>query len=131
MATKQPAKQPKNRNLRGPRWQKGCPSPNPKGRPRTRHLSKAAAEWLAEGERETNARAIVEAIGARALKGDLACAAWLADRTEGRPHQSLAITEDNETRVRAEIDRLISEGWSEDEARGIVDEAREGLYGRG
>src|SRR5262245_17621468 len=91
-------------NLR-PAWKRG-ESGNPGGRPRSRHLSKAGAEWLmAEYDKDpsrSNAEAVIEAVGLRALKGDVAAAAWLADRTEGKPRASIDITIEQKKREMVE-----------------------------
>jgi hypothetical protein len=127
---KQAPKQARNRkkgdfepgNKTGPRWKKGQ-SGNPKGRPRTRYLSKAAIEWLGSASEKdpnlTNAEAIIAAVGKKALNGDVYAAAWLADRTEGKPRQAVEISTDDRMRqvIEKALPMLTATGLSEDEAK--------------
>jgi hypothetical protein len=73
------------------RWRKGCPSPNPGGRPKTAHISEALRAALAAGKADEMADTLV-ALATGRKKGtpvQLAAIREIADRTEGRPHQSV------------------------------------------
>ncbi len=77
----------------GKRFQPGV-SGNPGGRPRKTKLTDAAREWLESVDQEsgrTNAELVVAALGQQALKGDAESFRALADRSEGRPMQSLQV----------------------------------------
>lgn len=81
------------RNLKP--WPKGV-SGNPGGRPKRTTLTDALRELLAaqvpgDPEGRTHSDAIAEVLVKRALKGDVQAAREIADRTEGRPRQALAI----------------------------------------
>lgn len=76
------------------RWQKGQPSPNPGGRPHKTALTDAIRDQLAQvAEKDkggrTNAEVIAAALIARAKRGDVRAGSEIADRSEGRPSQSL------------------------------------------
>jgi uncharacterized protein DUF5681 len=71
------------------RWQKGCPSPNPAGRPTRTPLTDAFREILREPfpkdkEGRTYAQVIAHRIAMDAAKGNVRAVALLADRAEGR-----------------------------------------------
>lgn len=90
------------------RWQKGCPSPNPGGRPKAAPLSRACRELLAQAvpgdsNNRTYAEAIAQTLAEKALSGDIRAAQELADRAEGKPRQSLEI---EHTRLREAFDRM-------------------------
>lgn len=75
-------------------WKPGQ-SGNPGGRPRTRPLTDELVQLL-EGEAPNSdgkswAYVIAEALLKRARNGDVRAFAVLANRIEGRPHQSLAV----------------------------------------
>ena len=75
-------------------WKPGQ-SGNPGGRPRTRPHTDELAKLL-EGEAPNSdgkswAFVIAEALLKRARKGDVRAFAVLANRMEGRPHQSIAV----------------------------------------
>jgi hypothetical protein len=73
------------------RWKKGCPSPNPGGRPKTAHISQALRAALAAGKADEMANTLVELATGR-KKGtavQLAALREIADRTEGKPQQSV------------------------------------------
>jgi len=113
-------------------WKKGQ-SGNPGGRPKSKHLTEAAREWLGESSTQhphlSNAEHIVTAIGEVAKGSDsaaLEAAKWLADRTEGRAPitQAIDVTHHNrdEPRIREEAERIFSEyliacNGDEDKAR--------------
>lgn len=81
-------------NKLGSRFQPGA-SGNPNGRPKLTALSEALrAELAAEmpgADEQTYAEAIARALIAAALNGDVAAAREIADRTEGKPKQSLDV----------------------------------------
>ena len=75
------------------RWKKGGPSPNPGGRPRTAHISQALRAALEKGEADELASVLL-AIARGRKKGttvQLAALREIADRTEGKPHQSVEV----------------------------------------
>jgi hypothetical protein len=75
------------------RWKKGCPSPNPGGRPKTAHISEALRRALEKGEAEQLASVLL-ALARGQKRGSavqIAALREIADRTEGRPHQKLEI----------------------------------------
>jgi Family of unknown function (DUF5681) len=81
-------------NGEGTRFQKGCPSPNPTGRPKWAAFSQLARERLLEpvpnDERgRTHSEVLFDMAFARARKGDLDAAEFLLDRAEGKPVQSV------------------------------------------
>jgi len=83
-----------NRRLANLRPWKPGQSGNPGGRPKAGILSQAYHQFLEELDpkrRRTLAEAIAKAIIAKAMRGDVKAASELADRTEGKPQQSLAI----------------------------------------
>jgi hypothetical protein len=41
------------------RWRKGCPSPNPGGRPKTAHISQALRAALADGKADEMAEVLI------------------------------------------------------------------------
>jgi len=81
-------------NLKPP-WKRGDPSPNPKGRPKLSPLTDASRAWLAEIDPrtgKTNAELCAAAVGKRARRGSVEAFRTLADRVEGKPKQSVALT---------------------------------------
>ncbi|MGH9847770.1 MAG: DUF5681 domain-containing protein, partial [Blastocatellia bacterium] len=70
-------------------------SGNPAGRPKTRTLSEAYRQWLAEpmpdGSGRTYADAVAAMLCAEAAKGNVNAARELADRTEGKARQMLDV----------------------------------------
>ena len=81
---------------RASRWQPGCPSPNPGGRPKKTPLSDACREVLAlpvpgDPEGRTYAEKIAGTLAEKAAKGDIRAAQELADRAEGKARQSVEI----------------------------------------
>lgn len=95
-------------------------SGNPGGRPKMAPLSNACRELLAspvpdDSQGRTYAQAIAEALGKRALSGDIRAAQELADRAEGRARQSIEIEnttlrEAFERMSREELDAYAREG---------------------
>ena len=102
------------------RWQKGCSSPNPGGRPKTAPLSQACRELLArplphDSEDRTYAEAIAQTLAQKALEGDIRAAQEIADRAEGRTRQSIeiqsvALREAFERMSREELEAYAREG---------------------
>jgi hypothetical protein len=92
MGVSQPAQ--RNSNLR--KWQKGCPSPNPKGRPSgMRRFSEAAKAVLAEVDPKTGksgAEQLVELAFRRAKQGSTKQLALLLAYAEGKPAQNVKLT---------------------------------------
>src|SRR5271157_5912183 len=75
------------------RWKKGGPSANPGGRPRTAHISQALRAALESGKAEELASVLL-ALATGRKKGtgvQIAALREIADRTEGRPPQSLEV----------------------------------------
>ncbi|HEX8836741.1 MAG TPA: DUF5681 domain-containing protein [Candidatus Acidoferrum sp.] len=73
-------------------WKKGCPSPNPAGRPRTGVFSEAAKAILAEEDpklRKTGAERLIEQAFRRALQGSYRHLELLLAYAEGRPKKGL------------------------------------------
>ncbi len=74
------------------RWQKGCPSPNPKGRPRTAEASQVARTILEQEDprlRKTGLQRLFEVWLRRALQGDTKKGELLLAYGYGRPTQSV------------------------------------------
>jgi hypothetical protein len=77
-------------------WKKGCPSPNPGGRPKTAHISEALRAALAKGEAEQLA-AILLALARGQKRGttvQIAALREIADRTEGKARQTIEVDAD-------------------------------------
>jgi hypothetical protein len=75
------------------RWKKGGPSPNPGGRPKTAYISEALRAALESGEAQRLAATLL-ALAAGRKKGNavqIAALREIADRTEGKPIQSMAV----------------------------------------
>lgn len=75
------------------RWKKGGPSPNPGGRPKTAHISQALRAALEKGKADELASVLL-ALAAGRKKGSavqIAALREIADRTEGKPHQSVEV----------------------------------------
>lgn len=76
------------------KWKPGQPSPNPRGRPRTKLLSEAYRIVLADleerGDRSV-AETIAQAMARKAMKGSISAARELADRTEGKAVQAVKL----------------------------------------
>ena len=75
------------------RWRKGCPSPNPGGRPKTAHISQALRAALADGKADEMAEVLI-ALATGRTKGNavqVAAIREIADRTEGKPRQSVEV----------------------------------------
>lgn len=81
-------------NKIGNRFKPGA-SGNPNGRPKLAVLSEALRAELAGtmpgASEQTYAEAIAKALVASAVSGDVAAAREIADRTEGKPKQSLDV----------------------------------------
>jgi hypothetical protein len=81
-------------NKVGPRFPKGV-SGNPSGRPKLTKLTEALREQLAEtlpdAPEETIAESIARALIKEAKSGNVQAAREIADRTEGKPKQSIDV----------------------------------------
>ena len=78
------------------RWRKGCASPNPGGRPKTAYISEALRRAVEEGEAEQLA-SILLALATGKKRGSnvqIAALREIADRTEGKARQSIAVDAD-------------------------------------
>jgi hypothetical protein len=78
-----------------PKWKKGCPSPNPKGRPSMRRLTDAARAALAEVDEKTGksgAETLATLMLRRAKQGSVKHAALLLAYAEGRPAQNVNVS---------------------------------------
>jgi hypothetical protein len=75
------------------RWKKGGPSPNPGGRPKTAHISEALRAALENGEAEQLASTLLALATGRKRGSPVQIAALreIADRTEGKPIQAMAV----------------------------------------
>jgi hypothetical protein len=102
-------------------WPKGV-SGNPAGRPKSRTLSEAYRAWLSQPSEKDPSRAnadmVAEAIGKQALSGTIAAAQELADRVEGRPRQTVAVSVEEKRRAifEAGLGLLKQTGLSDQEA---------------
>lgn len=85
----------------GTRWQKGQPSPNPGGRPKSRLLSEALRTRLAEVKPDDpTGRTYAEVVAENLIQiacsqgpGAVHAASEIADRLEGRAPQSIQISD--------------------------------------
>lgn len=78
------------------RWKKGCPSPNPGGRPKTAHISEALRRALERGEAEQLASVLL-ALARGKKRGNtvqIAALREIADRTEGKARQTVEVEAD-------------------------------------
>ncbi len=76
-------------------WKKGCPPPNPAGRPKTKWFSEAAKACLAEPHPRTQksgAERLMELSFRRALQGSYKHLALLLAYAEGTPAQSIKVS---------------------------------------
>jgi Family of unknown function (DUF5681) len=108
------------------RWRRGMPSPNPGGRPKSRLLSEALRAKLGEIDHDDpDARTHAEVLAANLIalacsqgRSAVAAASEIADRVEGRAHQSFDfadVTSDLRARSDAELQFFLSNGrWPED-----------------
>jgi hypothetical protein len=77
------------------KWKKGCPSPNPKGKPSMRRLTDAARAVLAEVDPKTGksgAETLAALMLRRAKQGSVKHAALLLAYAEGRPAQNVNVS---------------------------------------
>jgi hypothetical protein len=81
------------------RWTKGCPSPNPGGRPKRtpytdahREIAEATVKDLSIRDTDSVALAIAKAVAREALKGKIQAAAEIANRVEGTARQRVEVT---------------------------------------
>jgi hypothetical protein len=112
-------KTPKRRTLpeaaKPYRWKRGGPSPNPGGRPKTAHISQALRSVLESGEAEQLAAELVALAKGRKRGTAVQIAALreIADRTEGKAHQSVEVDANFSSRLAERIaagrKRMLSE----------------------
>jgi hypothetical protein len=77
------------------KWKKGCPSPNPKGKPSMRRLTDAARAILAQVDEKTQksgAETLAALMFRRAKQGSVKHAALLLAYAEGRPAQNVNVS---------------------------------------
>ena len=81
------------------RWEKGCASPNPGGRPKNtpytdayRQIAQATVRDLTIRDSDSVALAIAKAVVREALKGKIQAAAEIADRVEGTVRQRVEVS---------------------------------------
>jgi hypothetical protein len=107
-------------NKNGKKFPKGV-SGNPNGRPRLTRLTESLRRLIAEtnphAHEETIAETIAQTLVTMALAGDIAAIKEIADRTEGKPKQSL----DLDVSVQDWRTEAQKYGLSE---RDVLDEAR-------
>jgi len=115
----------------GTRWKKGA-SGNPGGRPRTRVLSEALRNRLAEAKPDDpEHRTWAEAIAANLIEiaasksaNAIAAANEVSDRAEGRPSQHLQISDfqaDLQSRSDEELKfHLANNRWPSDEEKALL-----------
>src|SRR5262245_25872448 len=124
MKSNKTIKQPQNRKKTG-RKPNGQFAPgasgNPGGRPKTKHVSEAARNWLAaayaRSPRLTNAEALVEFLGAQAFAGDIASSRLLVEYAEGKAPASVSVAIDERMRsvIESGLAALVATGLSETE----------------
>jgi hypothetical protein len=112
-------KTPKRRTLpeaaKPYRWKRGGPSPNPGGRPKTAHISQALRSVLESGEAKQLASELVALAKGRKRGTAVQIAALreIADRTEGKAHQSVEVDANFSSRLAERIaagrKRMLSE----------------------
>jgi hypothetical protein len=91
-------------------------SGNPDGRPKYALLSKAYKHQLeavceTDPQRRTYAEVIAETLAKQAAKGNIAAAAELCDRVEGRPRQAISVgREEDYVDTYNIIERLVGRG---------------------
>ena len=77
------------------KWKKGCPPPNPKGRPSLKRFSDAAKAILAQVDEKTGksgAETLIKLMFQRAKQGSVKHAALLLAYAEGKPPQNVNLT---------------------------------------
>jgi Family of unknown function (DUF5681) len=85
-------------NKIGPRWAKGCPSPNPGGRPRSAKISESSRNLLKTSVNEpfviqTRSDEVVYRAYLKAKGGDMTAFRELGDRSEGKPTNTVVMSE--------------------------------------
>ncbi len=83
-------------------------SGNPKGRPKSITLSEAYRKMLgavdeADPEKRTRAEVLAEQMYAKAKTGDVSALREIADRVEGKPRQTLALTSEKREQLEQSI----------------------------
>jgi len=91
-----PRGRPMPQNIEAHKWQPGQ-SGNPGGRPRTSIFRDALVRAITKLAKDKSGHqvelidAIAQQLMAKAIKGDLAAIAMIADRTDGKPAQSVTV----------------------------------------
>ena len=98
-------------NTLGRRFQPGQ-SGNPKGRPKSITLSEAYRRELArvdpnDPEGRTYAEILAERMRERASSGDVAALREMADRTEGKPRQTLSLSLERREQLEAAVEGIM------------------------
>jgi hypothetical protein len=89
-------------------------SGNPKGRPKSIVLSEAYRKHLAkvdesDPERRTYAEVLAEQMIVKAKAGDVGALREIADRTEGKAKQTIALTLEKREQIERAIDKLMGD----------------------
>jgi hypothetical protein len=91
------------------RWKKGCPSPNPGGRPKRtpytdahREIAEASVKDLKIKASDSIAVGIAKAVAREALRGKIAAAVEIANRVEGTARQRVELTGENSDPIQIE-----------------------------
>src|SRR3954468_21707087 len=84
-------------------WQPGQ-SGNPGGKAKTKLFQQALRNVLSLSEAETIARVVVR----EAKKGDWTAVNIIADRLDGKPHQSVEVTDERTDDLTAIFDQILS-----------------------
>jgi hypothetical protein len=103
-------------------------SGNPAGRPKSRTLSEAYRALLSQPLPDDPTRTLADVVAAamvqNAIAGDVAAAKELADRTEGKARQSIALSVDDRMKsvIESGVAQLVATGLTEEEARAYLNE---------
>ena len=93
-------------------------SGNPAGRPKSMTLSEAYRRELAKADPDdpqgrTHAEVLAGRMMARAKTGDVQALKELADRVEGRPKQTVALTSDRRELIERAVERMVERAASD------------------
>lgn len=88
-------------------WKPGQ-SGHPGGRPKTKLFSQALRNVLSLSEAEEIAKKVVE----MAKNGDLQAVNIVADRLDGKPHQSVEVTDERTDDLAAVFDQILADSAS-------------------
>src|SRR5713101_8358142 len=94
-----PSNNPNCRKTLRPPWQKGCPSPNPGGKPKRNMITRALIRELRkkipnDAKGRTHLEKLAEAIVTAAGKAKIAAFIALTDRVEGKATQPIEASGD-------------------------------------